>query len=413
MPDIIDNNAAAEKINKLIKDNFTSEEKLAEHLNMSAAALAKNLSGKASFDTEKLQAIAGFFKISYEELLYRKEGKEPSQFQLGAEGGVKTVKKLIEGGGNLAKPDIYGGYLIEYVAENHDEESFKLLAENNAYMIEKGEYYLRAAVTAICFAIKSSANYIDILNWHIDNGLRFDCEALKKVFAEIEKSQNFDAVDFLLDKKVKVTKKLFNVIKITSAQAFLDILTVCETVAANKLDKTFDYILPKLQSHLKCALIFTRHNYAYGFKKVLEILRQKGAEALLTRKDDFISCAAAAKNSETLKSLLEISPQNCDKYMVICLKEDFEEGYDYIYKKYGKSINLSQTAYYSVKYRRYEFFKQLKGLSEKDYDIALSLTAAEDVGMNMYIFEKGGRFNGAYFNGETAEKANNLIKGKE
>lgn len=409
MPDIIDNNYTGEKIKKLIADNYTSEEKLAQFLNISPQALSKNLSGKATFDIDKLKQIAEFFKISDEELISRKGFDEGlSEFQKAAEGGTAAVKQLIESGANILKADVYGGYLPEYAADKGDKDAFALIADNNGYMIEKGENFKRAAQKIICFAINSYDGYIKILDWYIEREKEFDADL--SVFKETEQSGRFDVIEYLLGKKVKTAKKLFNLININKSKKVFDINALALVIAQGRLDKTLDNYINHFQSVKNPIMLFIQYNYDYGFNKFTEILKKKGILSLLIKEDDYINSAVKARNITALKQILAIEPQNCDRYIALCLKNSFEEGYKYIYDKYKKKLNISQAAYYSVRYRQYEFFKSVKGLSQRDYDIALSLTSENDNEMNMYIIKQGGSFNKDFFNQATAQKINNIIK---
>jgi len=133
----MDNQKTGEFIKDLLQERQMNQSDLAKVLNITEAAVSKNLKGKTGFDLSNLAIIAEYFNISIDELVNAKR-KAKRDFQSDLEQiayqGIERVEELLKEKNKIfLSNDTYGKTIIEYALMKDDVELVLFLLNHYLY----------------------------------------------------------------------------------------------------------------------------------------------------------------------------------------------------------------------------------------------------------------------------------------
>lgn len=121
MAEIIDNVKVGLFIKSLLKERLMTQDQLADHLNITKAAVSQNLNGKSAFDIQNLVRIAELFHLTLDDLIAARKPVDQhdvdSEYVRMMKRGLDELKTYDAQQLNVAHPDVYGKVLMDYLLQ--------------------------------------------------------------------------------------------------------------------------------------------------------------------------------------------------------------------------------------------------------------------------------------------------------
>ncbi len=424
MPDVIDNVKVGEYIKQLLKKKNMTQDDLAEHLNISKAAVSQNLRGKSTFDINNLIAIANLFEITLDELLSLKteDSKNTmSEYQKVVNQGLGAIKTVQPQDLQIAEPDLYGKVLVDYIIDQRKLPMLLYLIENNVSLVHP--YYHRAKqiyLHIIKFLLEEKRDeYQKFISLYTEivGSFAIEDEQLELVvwgYLNQEKHQKY--IESILKYKSTLKAKLFSIKQENENIPFTrkDLLII---IAKYKLSTILDTLITTQKrddDFIEIVQLFIQNHYEEGIRYFISRYYKTPITIFKKTLLDVQKAFLLVVQSNHLDLVIDFASYGLYTDLTSVVKESIKLKYEAIYShliaNYSKDIIFKRIAETCVETNNLPLLESISNnLTKDDLNYLVSWVKIEQIELLIYLLKKGARIDEKYYNLDTFKKINALI----
>lgn len=424
MPDIIDNVKVGEYIKQLLKKKNMTQDDLAQHLNISKAAVSQNLRGKSTFDINNLIAIANLFEITLDELLSLKteESKETrSEYQKVVSQGLDAIKTVQPQDLHIAEPDLYGKVLVDYIIDQRKLSMLIYLIEHNVTLVHA--YYHRAKqiylhiIKYLLEEKRSEYQQFVTLYTEIVGSFKVEDEQLEMIIWGYLNQENHQGyIESILKNKTSLRTRLFAIKQENECIPFTrkDLLLV---IAKYKLLTILDTLLTvqkRDDDFIEIVQLFLQHDFEEGIRYFIGKYYKSPITTFKKTLLDVQKGFLLAVQSNHLELVIDFASHGLFTDLTTITKEAIkckhESIYSYLLANYSTEIIYKRIAETCIETNNLHLLESISSkLTKDDLNYLISWVKIDQMELLTYLLKKGARIDEKYYNLDTFKKINALI----
>ncbi|MDD3191976.1 MAG: helix-turn-helix transcriptional regulator [Bacilli bacterium] len=426
MPEIIDNNKVGSLIKELLKEKGMTQDDLAKALNVSKSAVSQNLNGKSSFDIQNLIAISKLFDIPIEKLLVQKSdnfSKEVvSEYEKMVKRGIDAFKNVVIENMQISSPDLYGNVLIEYVMDYEDIQIFRLFHQATVKLVESSYHkslliYTRLIWFILTHNVENVEKHMDIFVSEFGSLAVLDKKYANKIWELLNQEKYQHLIKKIFLEKVVTKKKIFLSVEVPYKMKYLSKKQWIEIIAENKLTTILRTIISHYSfttNYMMIMRIFLKFQFVDGLKYYLNNFSAipSTIDKIVAGTQQILFEMVQSDNKECFQLALDKELfVDINMFIVKLINEDYTFYYKYCMNKFEKLINWKMLGEAAVKNKNSTLLKELVPLfNQNELDYLLSIVHPTDIKTIGFLIEKGAKFEIGYYNDQTLNKVNNIIR---